>query len=74
MPEPLPEPMPDLEPEQVRVRREKYDRLVQAGTPPYPLGYPRTASLAPPCGTPTRAKVTLDPGQSHPRPGPKSPW
>jgi lysyl-tRNA synthetase class 2 len=33
-------------PEQVRVRREKYDRLVAAGTPPYPLGYPRTASLA----------------------------
>jgi lysyl-tRNA synthetase class 2 len=33
-------------PEQVRVRREKYDRLVAAGTPPYPLGYARTASLA----------------------------
>ena len=33
-------------PEQVRVRREKYDRLVAAGTPPYPLGAPRTASLA----------------------------
>jgi lysyl-tRNA synthetase class 2 len=33
-------------PEQVRVRREKYDRLVAAGTPPYPLGYPRTATLA----------------------------
>ncbi|MCW2573165.1 MAG: lysyl-tRNA synthetase [Frankiales bacterium] len=33
-------------PEQVRVRRAKYDRLVAAGTPPYPLGYPRTASLA----------------------------
>jgi lysyl-tRNA synthetase class 2 len=33
-------------PEQVRIRREKYDRLVAAGTPPYPLGYPRTASLA----------------------------
>ncbi len=32
--------------EQVQVRREKYDRLVAAGTPPYPLGYPRTASLA----------------------------
>jgi lysyl-tRNA synthetase class 2 len=37
---------PDDLPEQVRVRREKYDRLVAAGTPPYPLGYPRTASLA----------------------------
>ena len=33
-------------PEQVRVRREKYDRLVAAGTPPYPLGHPRTATLA----------------------------
>ena len=26
-------------PEQVRVRREKYDRLTAAGTPPYALGY-----------------------------------
>ncbi len=33
-------------PEQVRVRREKYDRLVAAGTPPYALGYARTSSLA----------------------------
>jgi lysyl-tRNA synthetase class 2 len=33
-------------PEQVRVRRGKYDRLVAAGTPPYPLGYPRTTTLA----------------------------
>jgi lysyl-tRNA synthetase class 2 len=33
-------------PEQVRVRREKYDRLLAAGTPPYPLGAPRTSSLA----------------------------
>jgi lysyl-tRNA synthetase class 2 len=37
--------MPDDLPEQVRVRRGKYDRLVAAGTPPYPLGYPRTISL-----------------------------
>ena len=37
---------PDDLPEQVRVRRQKYDRLVAAGTPPYALGYPRTASLA----------------------------
>jgi len=45
----VPEPTadaPDDAPEQVRVRREKYDRLLAAGTPPYPLGYPRTASLA----------------------------
>jgi lysyl-tRNA synthetase class 2 len=33
-------------PEQVRIRREKYDRLVAAGTPPYLLGYPRTTSVA----------------------------
>ncbi|MCW2667551.1 MAG: lysX, partial [Frankiales bacterium] len=30
----------------MRVRREKYDRLVAAGTEPYPLGYPRTTGLA----------------------------
>jgi lysyl-tRNA synthetase class 2 len=39
------EPVDDL-PEQVRIRREKYDRLVAAGTPPYALGYPRTTSIA----------------------------
>jgi lysyl-tRNA synthetase class 2 len=39
------QPAPDELPEQVRVRRGKYDRLVEAGTPPYPLGYPRTTSL-----------------------------
>ncbi len=33
-------------PEQVRVRREKYDRLSGTGTSPYALGYPRTATLA----------------------------
>ena len=40
--------IPDVrtESEQIRVRRDKYDRLVAAGTPPYPLGYPRTATLA----------------------------
>ncbi len=37
---------PDDVPEQVRIRREKYDRLLAAGTPPYPLGAPRTTSLA----------------------------
>jgi lysyl-tRNA synthetase class 2 len=42
----VPEQPADDVPEQVRVRREKYDRLVAAGTPPYALGYPRTASLA----------------------------
>jgi lysyl-tRNA synthetase class 2 len=38
--------LPDDVPEQVRVRREKYDRLLGSATPPYPLGYPRTTSLA----------------------------
>ncbi|MDX6217291.1 MAG: lysyl-tRNA synthetase, class, partial [Frankiales bacterium] len=33
-------------PEQVRIRREKYERLRAAGTPPYALGYPRTTSIA----------------------------
>ena len=39
------QPTDDL-PEQVRVRREKLDRLVAAGTPPYALGAPRTDGLA----------------------------
>ena len=38
-------PQDDL-PEQVRVRREKVERLRAAGTPPYAVGAPRTASLA----------------------------
>jgi lysyl-tRNA synthetase, class II len=33
-------------PEQMRVRREKRARMLADGVPPYPLGYPRTASLA----------------------------
>lgn len=33
-------------PEQLRVRREKLDRLRAAGDDPYPVGFPRTASLA----------------------------
>jgi lysyl-tRNA synthetase, class II len=45
VPDPTPPPPVDDVPEQVRVRREKYDRLVAAGSPPYPLGYPRTATL-----------------------------
>ena len=36
-------PEDDL-PEQLRVRREKYDRLRAAGTEPYLLGYPRTTT------------------------------
>ena len=41
-----PDALPSDAPEQVRVRREKYDRLLAAGETPYPRGYPRTASLA----------------------------
>ncbi|MGQ0630889.1 MAG: bifunctional lysylphosphatidylglycerol synthetase/lysine--tRNA ligase LysX [Sporichthyaceae bacterium] len=33
-------------PEQVRIRREKLERLKAAGTDPYPVGYPRTATIA----------------------------
>lgn len=33
-------------PEQMRVRREKRARLLAEGVPPYPIGYPRTATLA----------------------------
>jgi lysyl-tRNA synthetase class 2 len=33
-------------PEQVRIRREKYDRLLAAGTEPYRLGFPRTTTAA----------------------------
>jgi lysyl-tRNA synthetase class 2 len=33
-------------PEQVRIRREKLERLRAAGVDPYPVGYPRTASIA----------------------------
>jgi lysyl-tRNA synthetase class 2 len=33
-------------PEQMRVRREKYERLLAAGAEPYPVGVPRTHSLA----------------------------
>jgi lysyl-tRNA synthetase class 2 len=33
-------------PEQMRVRREKRARMLEEGTPPYPVGYPRTATLA----------------------------
>jgi lysyl-tRNA synthetase class 2 len=41
-----PDDLLDDLPEQVRVRREKYDRLLASGTPPYPLGAPRTTTLA----------------------------
>ncbi len=33
-------------PEQMRVRREKRDRMLAEGVEPYPIGYPRTATLA----------------------------
>lgn len=39
------DPADDL-PEQMRVRREKRDRMLAGGVEPYPLGFPRTATLA----------------------------
>ncbi len=39
----LGESAPDL-PEQMRVRRDKYDRLRAEGPAPYPVGYPRTTT------------------------------
>ena len=33
-------------PEQMRVRREKRDRMLQQGVEPYPVGFPRTATVA----------------------------
>jgi lysyl-tRNA synthetase class 2 len=39
------QPDDDL-PEQMRVRREKRDTLLAAGQQPYPVGFPRTTSLA----------------------------
>jgi lysyl-tRNA synthetase class 2 len=39
------EELEDL-PEQLRVRRDKRDRLGKLGREPYPVGYPRTATLA----------------------------
>jgi lysyl-tRNA synthetase class 2 len=40
------EPPGDDLPEQLRVRRAKLDRLREAGIDPYPVGVPRTATLA----------------------------
>ena len=39
-------PAVDDLPEQMRVRREKLDRLRAAGVEPYPVGFPRTTTLA----------------------------
>ena len=36
----------ETEPEQMRVRREKRDRLLAEGCDPYPVGFPRTTGLA----------------------------
>ncbi|MEU5724020.1 bifunctional lysylphosphatidylglycerol synthetase/lysine--tRNA ligase LysX [Micromonospora sp. NPDC047738] len=41
-----PEPAPVQQPEQVRVRVAKLDRLRAEGIDPYPVGYPRTVSCA----------------------------
>ena len=42
----LPASAPDDLPEQMRVRREKLERLRAAGVDPYPVGFPRTTTLA----------------------------
>jgi lysyl-tRNA synthetase, class II len=39
-------PLPDDLPEQVKVRREKRERLLAAGVEPYPVGFPRTHTVA----------------------------
>ncbi|MFI7431068.1 lysine--tRNA ligase [Micromonospora sp. NPDC049836] len=39
------DPADDL-PEQMKVRREKRDRMLAEGVAPYPIGYPRTSTLA----------------------------
>jgi lysyl-tRNA synthetase class 2 len=39
------DPADDL-PEQLKVRREKRDRMLAEGVEPYPVGYPRTTTLA----------------------------
>ena len=46
--QPTPQPgQPESEvPEQMRVRREKLDKLRERGVDPYPVGYPRTATVA----------------------------
>src|SRR5215472_13578512 len=36
----------DEMPEQMRVRLEKAERMKAAGTEPYPVGYPRTDTIA----------------------------
>ncbi len=36
----------DNVPEQVRVRLEKRSRMLESGTDPYPVGYPKTAAMA----------------------------
>ena len=41
-----PDTLPEADlPEQLRIRRDKRDRLLAAGTPPYPVSVPRTHSL-----------------------------
>jgi len=40
-----PPDLPEDLPEQMRIRREKRDRLLAAGEDPYPVGFPRTTTL-----------------------------
>jgi lysyl-tRNA synthetase, class II len=47
-------------PEQMRIRREKLDRLRERGVDPYPLGFPRTATI----DEVRRRHTGLEPGTS----------
>jgi lysyl-tRNA synthetase class 2 len=44
--QPVPIDADDDLPEQMRVRREKRARILESGREPYPVGFPRTATLA----------------------------
>jgi lysyl-tRNA synthetase class 2 len=44
--EPTPSSPTSEEPEQMRVRREKLERIKERGADPYPVGYPRTSTIA----------------------------
>ena len=56
---------PDDVPEQVRVRREKYDRLLAAGVPPHPLPVPSDAASLPEVRE-RYAELTIDSASGDP--------
>jgi lysyl-tRNA synthetase class 2 len=45
VPEKTSQPGPESEPEQIRVRKDKRERLIEEGRQPYPVAVPRTHSL-----------------------------